>query len=230
LAIIKKYRSKVINIENPFPDLFVVSLKSYEKPFKYSPGQFLHLALDEYDPSSPWPESRCFSMQTNENEEYLKITYAVKGKFTQRMASELKEDKEVWLKLPYGELFSKEHNKEKIVFIAGGTGITPYLSLFTSKDFNVYYKNPKLYFGLRNHSYNLYKKELYKAQEINPAFKYFIFYQDIDGILNIEKIYNENNIDSTFFISGPPIMIKNFKNYLLNKNVNIENIKSDDWE
>ena len=36
------------------------------KPLKpcpnFKPGQFLHLAIDEYDPSFHWPESRVFSI------------------------------------------------------------------------------------------------------------------------------------------------------------------------
>jgi len=44
-------------------------------------------------------------METNPCDHSLKITYSVKGVFTKRMASELFMGKEVWLKLPYGDLF-----------------------------------------------------------------------------------------------------------------------------
>jgi predicted ferric reductase len=229
MAIIKKYKSEVQKIENPLPDIYVLSFKSLEKPFKYLPGQFLHLALDEYDPSMPWPESRCFSIQSSGNQESLKITYAVKGKFTKRMAEELKVGKCVYLKLPYGELFSKEHNKEKTVFIAGGTGITPFLSLFTNKQFNNYI-NPVLYFGVKNENYNLYKSEIEIAKQINFGFQIRIFEQESDGILNIEQIFKECGSLSTFFISGPPLMIRNFRNFLLSQNVTNENVKTDEWE
>jgi ferredoxin-NADP reductase len=148
MALIKKYHSSVAEIQNPLTDIYTVSFRSMEKPYKYLPGQFLHLALDPYDPSSQWPESRCFSMQTNGLDELIKITYSVKGVFTKRMASELSPGKEVWLKLPYGELFSKPHPRENTVFIAGGTGVTPYLSLFTDSSFREY-KNPKLYLGVK---------------------------------------------------------------------------------
>jgi len=229
MAIIKKYKSIIQSIENPLPDVFVVTIKSLEKPFKYLPGQFLHLALDSYDPSSAWPESRCFSIQSNGNEEIIKLTFSVKGKFTKRMSEELKNGKEVWLKLPYGELFTKEHDKNNCVFIAGGTGITPFFSLFTSDQFTDYI-NPILYFGLKNKSYNIYNDELEKSLSKNNNFIIKLLHQDKDGIIDIQKILNDYNIDKTFFISGPPVMIKNFKNYLLGNGVSSDRIKTDDWE
>ena len=227
MAIIKKCKSIVEKIENPLSDVYIVSFRSKERNYRYLPGQFLHLALDPYDPSSQWPESRCFSMQTSDNEELIKITYSVKGVFTRRMASELCVGKEIWLKLPYGELFNKEHNKNKTVFIAGGTGITPYLSLFSSEQFKEY-QNPVLYLGIRDENYNLYQMELKNALIVNNSFKVNVINQEIDGILNIEKILEENGADKTFFISGPPLMIKNFKKILqINK---VYDIITDDWE
>ena len=229
MAIIKKYKSEITSIENPVPDIYVVTFKSVEKPYKYLPGQFLHLALEEYDPSMPWPESRCFSIQSGVNSELLKITFAVKGKFTKRMAGELGIGKKICLKLPYGELFSKEHDKDNSVFIAGGTGITPFLSLFNS-DIFCNYKNPKLYLGLKDRGYNLYSGYLDRAKTINDTFFINILHENESGILDIAKIYEETGKDATYFISGPPLMIKNFKKHLIEQKVDEVNIRIDDWE
>ena len=95
--VIRKYKAKVEEVVNPLPDIFTVTFSS-EKKFQYNPGQFLHLALDDYDGIGQWPESRCFSMQSNPNDELLKITFAVKGNFTKRMKNELHENKEIPMK------------------------------------------------------------------------------------------------------------------------------------
>ena len=212
MAIIKKYRSETISVDNP-PDIYVARFNSLDKKYTYKPGQYLHLALDEYDPSLPWPDSRCFSMQSSPTNDDIKITFSVKGAYTRRMAAELKNGKIVYLKLPYGELFSKSHSKKGCIFIAGGTGITPFLSLFTHPHFTEY-EDPKLFFGLRSSYYNIYNDDIENAKLCNRQFSVDIAYEDKDGALNIENISRECNKDSVIFISGPPKMIIIFKKYL----------------
>src|SRR3989338_5683152 len=227
--IVKKYRSEVVSVDNPVDGIRTVTLRPLEKSYKYNPGQFLHLALDEYDPARPWPESRCFSMQSSPDEEKIKITFAAKGKFTERMALELVQGKVIHVKLPYGDLFSVEHDMERSVFVAGGTGITPFLSLFTSKAFSSY-REPKLYFGVRNLSHHLYAADLEKAKEINPSFQLKLLNEEKDGRLEIQNIFTGNGPAAVYFISGPPAMIKSFKSSLMGNGVPAVNIRTDDWE
>lgn len=224
--LVKKYRSELISIFNPLRGIYTLEFKSLDGKYKYHSGQFLHLAIDsEYDGSGQWPESRCFSMQSNPNEDSLKITYAVKGRFTSIMEQILRVGSEVWLKLPYGDLFAKSHNKINTVFIAGGTGITPYLSLFTNDLFQEY-TNPKIYLGFKSKRYNIYKKELDSLKNINPV----IFYEDSEGILDISLIFSENGVNGEYFLSGPPVMIKTFKSALTSYGVPESSILTDDWQ
>ena len=229
MAIIKKYQAEISQIIDHSDEVYTLEIKSLGRKFKFTPGQFLHLALDEYDPSEGWPESRCFSMQSSPGYEKLKITYSVKGDYTKRMASELRRGSTVQIKLPYGDLFDQQHNKERTIFIAGGTGITPYLSLFNNDTFSEY-SNPILYLGLKSDNHNFYKEELEKANQINPSLKINYVIQNVQGVLNIEEIFSNCFENNAFFISGPPIMIKNFKEYLLNNGVDETRILTDDWE
>jgi ferredoxin-NADP reductase len=231
--ITKKYNSIVTSISNTVPEVYTIEFKSLIGKYRYLPGQFLHLALDtEYDSISQWPESRCFSMQSNPDEEKIRITYAVKGRFTKMMEQQLKVGSEIWLKLPYGNLFTQPHNKVNTVFIAGGTGITPFLSLFTHESFNKYI-NPHIYLGFRSKVYNIYNKGLDFLQLRESIVKLCdprIYYEDIDGPIDIQSIYNENGTTSDYFISGPPVMIKEFKQTLIAQSVPANRILTDDWE
>jgi ferredoxin-NADP reductase len=226
--LVKKYRSTIVAINNPIQDIYSVEFASQRGQYKYHPGQFLHLALDtDYDGVGQWPISRCFSMQSPPEKEMLKITYAVKGSFTKQMEQTLKTGTEVWLKLPYGDLFETPHNKEKTVFIAGGTGITPFLSLFNHVSFEEY-SNPKVYLGFRTKEYNIYQNEL--DATANTSVKIYTYFEDVNGIININNIINENSTDHYYFISGPPAMIKAFKQTLMEKGVQADNIITDNWE
>lgn len=228
--MVKKYKAIIEKIECVIEGVYTVTFSSDGRRFRYSPGQFLHIAIDtEYDGIGQWPESRCFSMQTSPEEEFIKITYAVKGDFTKQMEDYLKVGGEVWLKMPYGELFELEHDKSNTVFISGGTGITPFLSLFTDSSF-IDYKNPVLYAGYRNKDFNIYSKELEKALSINSEFIINNVYENESGMLDIDKIYKENGNVPSYFISGPPVMIKLFNQKLLSFGVQEINIYTDEWE
>jgi ferredoxin-NADP reductase len=224
--LVKKYNSEVISIINPFQGIYSVEFRSLNGIFKYHPGQFLHLAIDsEYDGTGQWPESRCFSIQSNPDEDTLRITYAVKGQYTKCLETELRIGSKVWIKLPYGDLFSRFHNKSETVFIAGGTGITPFLSLFTHESF-AEYVNPRIYLGFKSLPYNVYGNELGKLNSRNTE----IFYEDTDGLIDIDHILAENGINKYFFISGPPAMISYFKKSLISKGVMADRIVIDEWE
>ena len=57
-----------------------------------------------------------------------------------------------------------------------------------------------------------------------------IFYENKDGVIDIVKIHEQNGNDSNYFISGPPVMIKIFKNKLIERGVPSKNVLTDDWE
>lgn len=228
MAIIKKYSAKVIAVHSIIDDVYTLEIESINKPFKFMPGQFLHLALDEYDPSGQWPDSRCFSIQSSPEKTRIKITYSVKGEFTTRMKNVLKPDSEIFIKLPYGDLFSQLHNKRDTIFIAGGTGITPFLSLFTHSSFSEYIE-PILHAGFRNPRMNLYKSDLNIAHKINSSFIINTVYEDKNGLLNIKEILKSSKASSCFFISGPPEMIKSFRNNLISSGIPQNQILTDDW-
>jgi len=190
--LVKKYLSEIVSIQSEIEGIYTLEIKSLSGKYKYQVGQFLHLSIEQdYDGSGQWPLSRCFSMQSNPNEVNVKITYSIKGSFTKNMESNLKKGSLVWIKMPYGDLFTKPHNKLNTVFIAGGTGITPFLSLFTHQSFKEY-SNPRIYLGFRSAKYNIYESELKSLKSSNLN----ILFEDVDGLLNINKILAENGKDN----------------------------------
>src|SRR3977135_2011757 len=92
---------------------------------RFRAGQFLHLALDPYDPSGFWPESRGFSISSlAAQRDTVRISYAVHGRVTTVMESDLVEGRQVWIKMPYGDFVID--SRADVVLFAGGTGITAF--------------------------------------------------------------------------------------------------------
>ena len=104
MPLTRKIPCVIQKITRNSDDVFSLVLKPEKLLPRYRSGQFLHLAIDNYDHSGFWPESRVFSIASSSNDlGILKISYSVKGKFTARMAKELHEGSHVWVKLPYGD-------------------------------------------------------------------------------------------------------------------------------
>ena len=143
------------------------------------------------------------------------------------MERQLKIGSEIWLKLPYGDLFQQVHDKKNTVFIAGGTGITPFLSLFSHTLFEEY-TDPKIYLGFRSVDFNIYIEELKEIKNTSKTVQ--SVYENETGLLDIETIFNANGTASDYFISGPPVMIKSFKNKLVDFGVPANKVLTDDWE
>jgi ferredoxin-NADP reductase len=231
MAIVRKHRSKVLEVRQILPDVCRVRVESLDRPFQYRPGQFLHLALDPYDATQPWPESRCFSIQSPpaKSERTLEISFSTKGAFTKRMAQELVPGREVCLKMPYGDLLDTDFSSRPCVFIAGGTGVTPFLSLFLDESFGRY-TQVCLYLGVRNPSYHVFAKELEQAQRANPAFAVEVVREDVQGHIPLDQVLAKHGKGAVYFISGPPVMIRSFRERLLAAGVPGEQVRTDDWE
>jgi NAD(P)H-flavin reductase len=157
----------------------------------------------------------------------LEIVYSVKGFYTQRMAEELKPGRNVWIKLPYGDFIVEKHITvgQHAVFIAGGTGISPFVPYF-HQVLESGSANPiSIYYGIRDQKHYLYHDLLGK---INTIVNVHI----TEGMFDIQAICNEiiNLKYAVCFISGPPVMIQAYKKELENQGFPSDYIVIDAWE
>lgn len=202
---------------------------------KFHPGQFLHLALDPYSPDRLWPESRVFSIAsaTSERARDLSVTISVKGAYTQRIFDTLREGSECWLKLPYGEFLFPDDRP--LALIAGGVGITPYLSLLKQRLETKPEQPIYLFYGVRSAEYYLFSELLDRCVAELPRFQKTVYCEDGSmeahkGILDIDAIHDTAQDGSIFYLSGPPAMISAFRNRLNALGVEQNRIRVDDWE
>ena len=201
---------------------------------RFQPGQFLHLALDEYRMGSPWPDSRVFSIASapSERKETLAITVSAKGPFTERILDELGEGEGCWLKLPYGDFTFGHH--EHLTLIAGGVGITPYVSLLKTLLEQRSNQAVTLYYGFRQSELFLFSDLIHACDAQLEHFQTVIYCEETYpaahyGRLDIEEIVREVHSDTIYYLSGPLKMIRAFEKMLLELNVSSAQIKIDDW-
>ena len=202
---------------------------------KFHAGQFLHLALDEYSPDRQWPESRVFSIASSPSERTreLAVTLSVKGRFTERIFNTLEKGSECWLKLPYGEFLFPPNRQ--LILIAGGVGITPYLSLLKQMLEEKSGQAVTLCYGVRSAEHYLFGELLSRCAAELPNFGMTVYCEDGSmpgqrGVLDIGAIHAAAPEGSLFYLSGPPAMISAFKNRLRELGVESDRIRVDDWE
>lgn len=144
-------KAKVVKV-NFLSDLIHEYYLLPELRIHQEPGQFLQLTLDLIDSSALWPESRSFSFASYDRaDKLIRLIIKKQGRYTNRIFNELKEGSFCTIKLPYGEFLPPMDNTN-ILCIAGGTGISPFLSFI---DF--YEKE-----GLLNHLTILYSAKKLK--------------------------------------------------------------------
>ncbi len=216
-------------------------LRPKRRPPLFRPGQFLHLAIDPYDPSFNWPESRVFSIASSPGEEILRVVFGVKGAFTARMFNEVKEGDELWVKLPYGSFTFREDGRP-LVLIAGGTGITPFMSYLAGAVDSRTDNTISLYYGMKSYDVAICRDLLKRCMERIRNFSCCCYFEDgsaIEGLgrcekgmLSTDRIIGENRAreNCVFYLSGPIPMIRNFRTSLVAHDVPESNIKVDDWE
>jgi ferredoxin-NADP reductase len=210
-----------------------------ERPVpRFRAGQFLHLALDRYDPTGFWPESRVFSIASSPGErDAVRITYAVKGPFTGRMETEAVEGREVWIKLPYGEFFVDPESD--VALFAGGTGVTAFTAFLEALRPDTS-QRVALAYGARTEDLLIYRDVIARCAARASAIDVLYFVEHADGRrpwahpgrVSVETVWPRLSDPrrTQYYISGPPPMLAGIAQDLRGRGVESNAIHVDAWE
>jgi ferredoxin-NADP reductase len=230
LAVVRKIPCTVETVVHHCDRVYTVVLRPDATAPRFKPGQFLHLALDAYEPAGFWPESRVFSIASAPiQRDLLSITYTVRGAFTARMESELAEGRRVWIKLPYGDFIVSVEGDA--VLFAGGTGITAFTAFLESR-LNTSGARILLCYGARSEELLVYGDLADECSRCIPGFEARMFAEDRDGRLSVEAVSDviAELRDPAFYLSGPHAMLDALTSQLKGRGVPGEAIKTDAWE
>jgi ferredoxin-NADP reductase len=239
-----KVAAKISEIIEHASDLRSFILTPERRIPAFVPGQFLHLAIDPYEPGSHWPESRVYSIASSPVErQHLRITISRQGVFTGRMFDELKVGSKVWVKLPYGTFCPNADVPGRMVMLAGGSGITPFVSFLEWAVAAQPAAAIDLHYGARTADLLIYRSTIEKCQlaglhdlraryyveeaphnvELDPAL--------VVGRLSPERVWQElaEPRSCRFYLSGPRAMIDAFRSQLVGLGAAAESVLSDDW-
>jgi ferredoxin-NADP reductase len=230
VAVVRRISCTVRSIIDHGERVYTLELEPSTRVPPFKPGQFLHLAIDPFDGSDFWPESRVFSIASSpQDRDRLTITYAVKGAFTTRMERELLPGAVVWAKLPYGE-FVVDAATDAVLF-AGGTGVTAFTAFLHSLAPDLT-SRVVLFYGARTPDLFVYGPLAEdRAREV-PSFTCHLVNEATAGRLEVDAAWPAIAPlrDPVFYLSGPPAMLAALTAQLRGRDVPDERIRTDAWE
>ncbi|GJL65373.1 MAG: hypothetical protein NPIRA05_03440 [Nitrospirales bacterium] len=101
-----------------------IVLKPDGDMFSFEPGQFAFVEIQ----GKEWSEPHPFTISSAPGENRLRFTIKVLGDWTRKVREELKPGGKVIVRGPYGRFNSSKLSNSNQVWIAGGIGLTPFLS------------------------------------------------------------------------------------------------------
>ena len=233
----QKLRCEVAEIMDHGEGVYSVFLKPESPAPRFLPGQFLHLALDDYKPGDFWPDSRTFSIANPPGErQILRITYAVKGQFTTRMEKELKPGRQVWIKMPYGEFIVR--TDREVCLLAGGTGVTAFTAFLGGLTKGTQHK-VHFFYGARNPGLLIYRSIGDATSHRSLALSVHLFTEEdaetagcLPGLITVSTVFKFINdpLGVSYYLAGPPGMVKALVADLQHGGVAADRIITDAWE
>ena len=230
MPVVRRLPCEVERVVGHGDHVYTVTLAPGSPAPAFRPGQFLHLALDPFEPGGFWPESRVFSIASSPTErDRLAITYAVKGAFTSRMERELAPGREVWVKLPYGE-FTVDPSRDAVLF-AGGTGVTAFTAFLASLPAGGA-RRVALFYGARTPDLFVYGEFVTQRAIEVAGLDVHLVCEATEGRLSVAGAWPViESLDRPLaYLSGPPAMLTALMAQLQARLVPQEEIRTDAWE
>lgn len=225
----KTNRFKVKTINQNTHDTFTITVNG-QKDFKA--GQFCFLRLNKNKLHARHP----FTISSAPGED-IAFTIKLAGRFTQT-AKELKIGDEILIDGPFGNFMPKP--EKDLVFIAGGVGITPFMSILKDRINKNINQNITLIYGSRTEADIIFKKEI-DAIDKTWFKKVYLLSNVGEGMTlsaDCERGYISNDVlhkhvkdvkNSLYYICGPEIMKDNTKKLLKEKGVSSGQIFVEDF-
>jgi ferredoxin-NADP reductase len=171
----KRYTVDTINSNSGYSTLRIVPQSDHDA-MRFWPGQYATLAIQTY---GHWSPTRCLSLTNVSNGEgVLEFGFRVTGNFTRALA-ESRPGYEVRVQGPYGDFVLPDHTP--VVMIAGGIGITPFMSMLRTTAVTNSQQQLTLLFSARSSNDIPYEAEIRELTSRNPNIRAYFFVGNPDA-------------------------------------------------
>lgn len=186
-----------------------VTLREKKSPIKkHRAGQFLFV---RFPADRNLNESHPFTISSAPSEDGLRLTIKASGDFTRYLFNHLQAGMDAVVEGAYG-MFDYKKGSQKQVWVAGGIGLTPFLSFIRDMDGRLEH-DVDFYYTVRHTEEALFLDEIEAAAIANPRLNTHVRFSASDGSLTVEEIIENAGGDLTgydIYLCGPLPMIQAF--------------------
>jgi len=198
------------------------------KRFQFVPGQFLEWSLPHDHPDSRGSR-RWFTISASPTENRIMLTtkFAKKSSSFKSALQKLRTGDELTATGPEGSFVLPKNAAQKLIFLAGGIGITPFRSMIKYLFDSHQSRDVVLLYSVKNQGEIAFRDLFEEAKKTGLKAVYQI--TDSTGYINPEIIKKEvpDWYERMFYVSGPEPMVEAFEKMLYAMGVAKQDVKRD---
>jgi propane monooxygenase reductase subunit len=193
----------------------VVQLVEPEE-IKFFPGQYVDITLPGTD------TTRSFSMANISSRDSGQLEFVIKcypdGRFSHHLANELSVGDRLDVVGPFGVFTLREGREGDLVFVGGGAGMAPILSVLRSLVDRGITRKATYYYGARTRRDLCFDDELRALEQSLPGFRYVpALSEPVEGdgwdgevglITDVVRRRESDLADADAYVCGPPPMVE----------------------
>jgi predicted ferric reductase len=190
-------------------------------------GQFLFV---RFTSNKTLNESHPFTISSAPHEDVLRVTVKASGDFTHALFNNLRAGMDAVVEGAYG-LFDYKTGGQKQIWIAGGIGLTPFLSFVRDMNGSLAH-DVDFYYTVRHPEEALFSDEIEAAAKKNPRLTARIRCSATEGSLTVEEIVKNTTGDLKeydIYLCGPLPMIQAFEKKFIALGVPENNIHYEEF-
>jgi predicted ferric reductase len=215
--------NRVRRLGNDLIELIVIP--AHADRLHFDPGQFVFVSFARRPPGRP---PHPFTIASSPDEDQLRFVIKEVGDFTRSLEAVSIGDP-VRMEGPYGGFSSHYWPHQRQIWVAGGIGVAPFLSMARSRRDG----DPPvdLYYCVRHRDEAVFADELRSIEHRRPGLRVHLVVEDVAGPPTTDLIEQETSLnEAQILLCGPRVMIRGLRRNLRAQGVPGSRIHLEDFE
>jgi ferredoxin-NADP reductase len=209
--------------------------------FDFRAGQAMTLTLVNPRQTDAKGNRRTFSIASAPSEDTLMIATRMRDTAFKRTLKAMPRGTPVQLRGPVGNFVLDAENERPIVMLAGGIGITPFLSMLRQAASDALRRRLHLFYSNRTPRSAPFLEQLRRLESRNPRFRLTATMTDLEdsdeqwdgarGVIDVRMLSRgvPDLREPSYYVAGPPAMVTSMRKLLAAADVSTEQIRTDEF-